>query len=119
MDDERQRLSPESWESRTLADPSANVNVHVPRGHNHNPPAVGGNQNGNEEQNGGGEIGEGVQWLEHNAIFIILLLVKFAWYHRSGKLNPSSLSYFSLLISLSLSLSLSLSCTCFNIVHTP
>ena len=89
VDDEHQRLSPEPWESRTLGDPSANVNVHVPRGHNHNPTTIGGNQNGIEEQNGGVEINDGVRWLERNAIFIILLLVKFAWYHRSGKLNLS------------------------------
>jgi len=38
----------------------------------------------NEEQNIGFEISDGIRWLEHNAIFIILLLVKFAWYHRSG-----------------------------------
>lgn len=70
--------------SRTLGDPSANVSVHVPRGHNHTPPANG-RQNGNEEQNTGMEVGDGVRWLERNAIFIILLLVKFAWYHRSGE----------------------------------
>ena len=40
--------------------------------------------NGNEDQNIGFEISDGVRWLEHNAIFIILLLLKFAWYHRSG-----------------------------------
>lgn len=39
----------------------------------------------NEEQNIGFEISDGIRWLEHNAIFIILLLVKFAWYHRSGR----------------------------------
>ena len=83
--DDDERLSADTWESRTLGDPSANVSVHVPRGHNHNPPTNGGNQNGNEEQNAGVEIGDGVRWLERNAIFIILLLVKFAWYHRSGK----------------------------------
>ena len=73
--------------SRTLGDPSANVSVHVPRGHNHTPPVAGtnGHQNGNEEQNTGMEVGDGVRWLERNAIFIILLLVKFAWYHRSGE----------------------------------
>ena len=74
--------------SRTLGDPSTNVNVHVPRGHNHAPPAAGtAGGNGNEEQNIGMEVGDGVRWLEKNAIFIILLLVKFAWYHRSGKLK--------------------------------
>jgi hypothetical protein len=41
--------------------------------------------NGNEEQqNIGFEISDGIRWLEHNAIFIVLLLLKFAWYHRSG-----------------------------------
>lgn len=38
-----------------------------------------------QQQNIGFEISDGVRWLEHNAIFIILLLLKFAWYHRSGK----------------------------------
>ena len=33
----------------------------------------------------GVEISDGVRWLEHNAVFIVLLLTKFAWYHRSGK----------------------------------
>ena len=37
-----------------------------------------------EEQNIGTEIGDGVRWLEQNAIFFVLLLVKFAWFHRSG-----------------------------------
>ena len=75
--------------SRTLGDPSANVSVHVPRGHNRTPPVAGtnGHQNGNEEQNTGIDVGDGVRWLERNAIFIILVLVKFAWYHRSGKKN--------------------------------
>ena len=43
--------------------------------------------NGNEDQNIGFEISDGIRWLEHNAIFIILLLLKFAWYHRSGRLH--------------------------------
>ncbi len=40
----------------------------------------------NEDQQNyiGFEISDGIRWLEHNAIFIILLMVKFAWYHRSG-----------------------------------
>lgn len=76
--------------SRTLGDPSANVSVHVPRGHNRTPPVAGtnnGHQNGNEEQNTGIEVSDGVRWLERNAIFLILVLVKFAWYHRSGMRN--------------------------------
>ena len=77
--------------SRTLGDPSANVSVHVPRGHNRTPSAAGtnnnGHQNGNEEQNTGIEVGDGVRWLERNAIFIILVFVKFGWYHRSGTQN--------------------------------
>lgn len=91
FDDHPPMSSSELWDSRTLGDPSANVNVHVPRGIN--PPTTGGiahqngNGNGNEEQNVRFEIGDGVRWLERNAIFIILLLVKFAWYHRSGKLK--------------------------------
>ena len=85
MDDNPLRLSGEAWESRTVGDHTANVNVHGLRGHI--PPTTGGmpHQNGNEEQNMGIEIGDGVRWLERNAIFIILLLVKFAWYHRSGE----------------------------------
>ena len=82
------RLSPNLWDSRTVGDSSTNVSVHVPRGHN--PSTTGGiqHQNGNEEQNVGVDIGDGVRWLERNAIFIILLLVKFAWYHRSGENSP-------------------------------
>ncbi len=43
-------------------------------------------QTSNEDQqnNIGFEISDGIRWLEHNAIFIILLVIKFAWYHRSG-----------------------------------
>ena len=90
-DRERARLSPERWgDSRTLGDPSANISVHVPRNHNPPGPNTGGgggaHQNGNEEQNVGIELSDGVRWLERNAIFIILLVVKFAWYHRSGEL---------------------------------
>ena len=33
----------------------------------------------------GVEISDGFRWLEQNAIFILLLLAKFAWYHRSGQ----------------------------------
>ena len=43
--------------------------------------------NEEQQQNIGFEISDGVRWLEHNAIFIVLLLLKFAWYHRSG-INP-------------------------------
>ena len=46
-----------------------------------------GNGNDEQQQNIGFEISDGIRWLEHNAIFIILLLLKFAWYHRSG--NPA------------------------------
>ena len=53
--------------------------------------------NGNEEQqNIGFEISDGIRWLEHNAIFIVLLLLKFAWYHRSGKTVPPPSSSLSL-----------------------
>lgn len=31
------------------------------------------------------EISEGVRWMERNAVFIILLLLKFSYYHRYGK----------------------------------
>lgn len=41
----------------------------------------------NDEQNIGFEVSDGIRWLEQNAVFIILLLVKFAWYHRSGMLR--------------------------------
>lgn len=44
-------------------------------------PVAGGND---DQQNIGFEISDCVRWLEHNAIFIVLLLLKFAWYHRSG-----------------------------------
>ena len=68
---------------RTLGDPSSNVNVHLPREHlavhmgGPGPP---------EEANVGLELSDSMRWLEQNAIFIILLLLKFAWYHRSGKI---------------------------------
>ena len=45
---------------------------------------TGGSGGNDEQQNIGFEISDGVRWLEHNAIFIVLLLLKFAWYHRSG-----------------------------------
>ena len=44
-----------------------------------------GSGEGEDQQNIGFEISDGIRWLEHNAIFIVLLLLKFAWYHRSGK----------------------------------
>ena len=47
----------------------------------------------NDEQNIGFEVSDGIRWLEQNAIFIILLLVKFAWYHRSGMTPSCSGSY--------------------------
>ena len=37
-----------------------------------------------EEQNVGPELGDGVRWLEHNAVFALILLLRFAWFHRSG-----------------------------------
>ena len=36
-----------------------------------------------EEQNV--EMGDGVRWLEHNAVFAAILLLRFAWFHRSGE----------------------------------
>lgn len=39
-----------------------------------------------EEQNVGPEMGDGVRWLEHNAVFVLILLLRFAWFHRSGLL---------------------------------
>ena len=67
---------------RTLGDSSSNVNVHLPREHT----AVHmGPQPPPEEPNVGLELSDSMRWLEQNAIFIILLLMKFAWYHRSGE----------------------------------
>lgn len=67
---------------RTLGDSSSNVNVHLPREHL----AVHmGGQGPPEDANVGLELSDSMRWLEQNAIFIILLLLKFAWYHRSGK----------------------------------
>jgi len=43
-----------------------------------------GGHNQPEEQNVGLELSDSVRWLEQNAVFLILLLIKFAWYHRSG-----------------------------------
>ncbi len=67
---------------RTLGNSSSNVNVHLP--HEHIAIPVGG-LNATDETNVGLELSDSLRWLEHNAIFIILLLVKFAWYHRSGQ----------------------------------
>lgn len=59
--------------------------IMMPRGigqiQNHGPVVNGEELNNN---NIGMEISDGIRWLERNAIFIILLLIKFAWYHRSG-----------------------------------
>lgn len=69
---------------RTLGDSSSNVNVHLPREHM----AVHmGAQAPPEDANVGLELSDSMRWLEQNAIFIILLLMKFAWYHRSGDLR--------------------------------
>lgn len=58
-----------------------NVEVEATRNHMNHPE----NQNnGPDEQSIGLEISDGIWWLEHNALFIILLILKFAWYHRSG-----------------------------------
>lgn len=32
------------------------------------------------------EISEGVRWLERNAVFLVIILIKFALFHRAGKL---------------------------------
>lgn len=78
---------------RTMGDTSSSLSVHLPHEHvslaSPPPPAAGGggatgsldDQNNN---NVGLELSDSMRWLEHNAIFIILLLIKFAWYHRSG-----------------------------------
>lgn len=66
---------------RSLGDSSSNMNVHLPHEHIAIPLGV---QGMPEEQNVGLELNDTVRWLEQNAVFILLLLVKFAWYHRSG-----------------------------------
>ena len=63
-----------SGEAEATVDPSLNLNLHL----------QGTVNNGTEEQNIGLEISDGIWWLEHNALFIILLVLRFAWYHRSG-----------------------------------
>lgn len=74
---------------RTLGDSSSNVNVHLPREHL----AVHvGTQGPPEEPIGGLELTGSMQWLEQNAIFMILILMKFAWYHRSGKASTTVIS---------------------------
>ena len=60
--------SPQGMEERPRPHPHPHLNV-----------------NTEEQNNIGFEISDGIRWLEHNAIFIILLLIKFAWYHRSGE----------------------------------
>ena len=88
-----------------FGDPASPVSPHVPLPHRTvgAGAAVGGGRgsegerggeraapgNGSDDhQNIGFEISDGVRWLEHNAIFIVLLLLKFAWYHRSGIYTP-------------------------------
>ena len=66
---------------RSLGDSSSNMNVHLPHEHTAIPLGAPGLP---EEQNLGLELSDNVRWLEQNAVFIILLLVKFAWYHRLG-----------------------------------
>lgn len=66
---------------RTLGNSSSNVNVHLPHEHTVIPMGAQGTA---EDPNVGLELNDGMRWLEGNAIFIILLLIKFAWYHRSG-----------------------------------
>lgn len=69
---------------RTLGDSSSNVNVHLPHEHTVIPMGAQGTA---DEPNLGLELSDSMRWLERNAIFIILLLIKFAWYHRSGMCN--------------------------------
>ena len=38
-----------------------------------------------EQSTLGVEISEGVRWMERNAVFIIILLIKFSYYHRYGE----------------------------------
>lgn len=66
---------------RTLGDSSSNVNVHLPHEHTVIPMGAQGTV---DEPNLGLELSDSMRWLERNTIFIILLLIKFAWYHRSG-----------------------------------
>ena len=61
---------------RTFGDTSSNVNVHL--SHEHTVIPMG------PPENIGVETSDETTWLEQNVIFIILLLFKFAWYHRSG-----------------------------------
>ena len=62
---------------------------------------TGGGGNEEQQQNIGFEISDGVRWLEHNAIFIVLLLLKFAWYHRSGNDDDVTVLCFELRLALS------------------
>ena len=34
----------------------------------------------------GVEISEGVRWMERNAVFIVIVLIKFSFYHRAGEM---------------------------------
>lgn len=79
---EEHPVSPNGHDSlRTLGDASSNVSVHLPREHAAIPVGSPGTA---DEPNMGLELSDSMRWLERNAIFIILLLVKFAWYHRAG-----------------------------------
>lgn len=79
----------ESNSQRSLGDSGSNMNVQLP--HEHTAIPVGG-QGMQEEQNTALEMSDGFRWLEQNVVFVILLLVKFAWYHRSGWYKPKCLS---------------------------
>ena len=46
---------------------------------------VGGNALTEEQNSMAPEMRESLKWLERNAVFFALLLISFAWYHRSGE----------------------------------
>lgn len=75
-------LSNERDSMRTVGDSGSSVTVHLPREHVAIP--MNGTPATPDEPNVGLELSDSMRWLEHNAIFFILVLIKFAWYHRSG-----------------------------------
>ena len=72
---------------RSMGNSSSNTSVHLPHEHVAIPTWM---HNTPEEQNVGLELSDSVRWLEQNAVFIMLLFIKFAWYHRSGGWLPLS-----------------------------
>lgn len=76
-----EREGGEVVDGREQGEADTTESVAMPREHIAIPMGV---QGAPDEQDVGLELSDSVRWLEQNAVFIILLMIKFAWYHRSG-----------------------------------